>query len=148
MIDITEKQSRQLDLILKTLIKQENTVFELETIQKEVLPNESIDECRILFHKLNNHYPSLLSPDSGPTENSFWANDYAKAFMSEGGFGAIFDSEIVHRKKAEEIDQLNFEKLRYDVKNAKRIFKTYWWTFFIALLAFLISLYNFIQGLL
>jgi hypothetical protein len=35
---------------------------------------------------------------------------------------------------------LNDEKLRYDVKNAKRIFKTYWWTFCISILGFLLAL--------
>lgn len=35
--------------------------------------------------------------------------------------------------------QLNDEKLKYDVKNAKRIFKTYWWTFVISILAFLLA---------
>ncbi len=32
------------------------------------------------------------------------------------------------------------EKLKYDLKNAKRIFRTYWWTFGIAIISFLVSL--------
>lgn len=39
-----------------------------------------------------------------------------------------------------ERQKLNDEKLKYDVKNAKRIFKTYWWTFGIAIAGFAISL--------
>ena len=39
-----------------------------------------------------------------------------------------------------ERQMLNDEKLKYDVKNAKRIFKTYWWTFGISILGFLLAL--------
>lgn len=39
-----------------------------------------------------------------------------------------------------ERQKLNDEKLKYDIKNAKRIFKTYWWTFAISILAFLLAL--------
>ncbi|HYJ64519.1 MAG TPA: hypothetical protein VEV62_12300 [Parafilimonas sp.] len=39
-----------------------------------------------------------------------------------------------------EKERLGFEKLKIDTKNAKRIFKTYWWTFGFAVAGFLISL--------
>lgn len=145
---MTEKQSRQLDLILKTLINNEGKSYDIDRMNKEILPEESIDDCRVLFHILNNHYPALLYPISGPSEESFWTNDYAKAFITEGGFSKLFDDEFVQENHNNEFQKLSLEKLKYDTKNAKRIFKTYWWTFFIALLAFLISLYNFIKGLL
>jgi len=35
--------------------------------------------------------------------------------------------------------------LEYEVKNVKRIYQTYWWTFGIALAALAISLFNFIK---
>ena len=36
--------------------------------------------------------------------------------------------------------ELNDKKLEYDVKNAKRVFKTYWFTFIIALVGFILSI--------
>ena len=39
-----------------------------------------------------------------------------------------------------ERQKLNDEKLKYDVKNVKRIFKTYWWTFWFSVIALAISL--------
>jgi phage anti-repressor protein len=42
--------------------------------------------------------------------------------------------------KIKEKEDLDNQKLKIDLENAKRIFKTYWWTFGIAVAAFLISL--------
>lgn len=47
------------------------------------------------------------------------------------------DAERLIIKKRE---KLSDEKLEYDVKNAKRIFKTYWWSFWFAVIALAISL--------
>ena len=38
-------------------------------------------------------------------------------------------------------DLLQEKKLRIDVKNAERIFKTYWWTFAMALVSLGVSIY-------
>ena len=53
---------------------------------------------------------------------------------------------FLYLKKIEELEnlkierqRLNDEKLKFDVKNSKRIFKTYWWTFAISILAFLLA---------
>lgn len=144
---MTEKQSRQLDLILKTLIHSENMVYTIDKIKNDILPDESIDTCRVLFHILDNNYPQLLYPKIERTEDCFWSNDFAKAFITDGGFSKQFDSEFEQIQRSNEYEQLNTEKLKYDIKNAKRIFQTYWWTFILAILAFLISLYNFIKEL-
>ena len=42
--------------------------------------------------------------------------------------------------REKEIADLNYKKLQYDFRNAKRVYKSYWWTFGIAVAAFLISL--------
>lgn len=44
-------------------------------------------------------------------------------------------------------EQLELEKLKYDIKNAKRIYKTYWWTFIFAIIALIISLYNLLKDI-
>lgn len=47
----------------------------------------------------------------------------------------IAEKELIENER----QKLSDEKLKYDVKNAKRIFKTYWWTFSISILAFLLA---------
>lgn len=46
--------------------------------------------------------------------------------------------EIIEADEKEK-KELEREKLKYDVKNARRIFKTYWWTFAIAIGGFIIA---------
>jgi|WetSurMetagenome_2_1015567.scaffolds.fasta_scaffold384209_2 hypothetical protein len=142
MDNMTKLQSRQLDLILKALIDSKGQVYNLENIQETILPEESIDNIRLLFYELNDHYPQLLHPISGATEDGFWANDYASSFLSNGGYSAWFDKMYAAQEKDSARKDLEDEKLKIDVKNAKRIFKTYWWTFGIALGALVISLIN------
>lgn len=45
--------------------------------------------------------------------------------------------ELTERDK--EIDNMNYEKLGLDVKNARRVYDTYWITFYLAIAAFIIS---------
>lgn len=66
--------------------------------------------------------------------------DLGREAKSKGGHFKFLD--YLKEKETLEIkrQKLNDEKLRYDVKNSKRIFKTYWWTFFISVSAFLLAL--------
>lgn len=59
--------------------------------------------------------------------------------IENGGYKNFIDNIKVKKIKKEAYDE---EKSRYDLANAKRIYKTYWWTFGFALAAFLISLFN------
>jgi len=142
-MEISMKQSRQLDKILSELLG-ETKVHSVQDINK-LFPQENLDYCTNLFYILNNYYPKLLYPKSGPTEELFWATGYVKAFLSEGGFSSLFDKENAKQEKIRASEELNQEKLKYETRNAKRIYKTYWWTFFFALIALLVSLYNFLK---
>lgn len=147
MIEITQIQSRQLDKILTTLVKRKE-ISSVNDIQKKLFPNETYEYCASLFYILKDHYPELLLPISGPTEGTFWRNDYVKAFLNQGGFSKEFDDTYTEQQKESKIEKLKLEKLKYDIKNSKRMFKTYWWTFAFALIAFIISIYNFLRNLL
>lgn len=59
-------------------------------------------------------------------------------------FGWAFKGFEAERKKdLADIKRQFFsdEKLEYEVKNAKRIFKTYWWTFSFAIVGLMVSLF-------
>lgn len=70
----------------------------------------------------------------------FKLTDLGREVKKTGGHFAylkkLADKEIADLDR----QKLNDEKLLYDVKNAKRIFKTYWWTFWFAIIGFAISL--------
>lgn len=145
-MEINEKQSRQLDEILSQLLRNKGHATSVEIINKELFPNETFDSCLTLYYTLKEHYPPLLYPKDEVNDDCFWARDYVKAFLNSGGFSHIYDIGSQEIKRKEERDILELEKLKYDTKNAKRIFKTYWWTFGFALIALLISLYNLLKG--
>lgn len=142
-MEISQKQSRQLDVILNELSKNKKS-YSVEDIN-QLFPKENIDYCANLFYVLTEHYPELLYPKNDATLDCFWATDYVKAFLSNGGYSDIFDKETIEYEKNRAIEKLNHEKLKYETGNAKRIYKTYWWTFSFALIALLVSLYNFLK---
>jgi len=146
-MELTKKQSRQLDQILEYLTKEGRRTLSVAVMNQQLFPEEKEEYCSSLFYKLNEHYPRLLYPESEPDESLFWASDYVKAFLSEGGFSKLFDVTNRNQEQEREEQSLNLEKLKYDVKNAKRIYKTYWWTFAFALIALSLSLFTFIKNL-
>lgn len=140
---MNEKRSRHLDKFLKHLTSIEGAT-DLKTINTDLFPDESYDYCLSLFSILKEYYPPLLYPEGEIEDDCFWARDYARVFLNEGGFSSDFDSKKEEIIKQQEKEELEIQKLKYDVKNAKRIYKTYWITFAFALIALLISIYNFI----
>ncbi|WP_345948426.1 hypothetical protein ABDD95_16415 [Mucilaginibacter sp. PAMB04274] len=59
--------------------------------------------------------------------------------IDNGGFAKFIGKAEVKKQNKQALEE---EKLKYDVINAKRIFRTYWWTFGAAITALLISLFN------
>ena len=144
-MEMNEKQSIQLDEILKHLIKTGEPT-NLKDINQKLFPEETYESCLSLFYILKEYYPKLLDPETNLNDEDFWATDFVKAFLNDGGFSYKFKSAYEKVRKQEEKENLDLEKLRYDVKNAKRIYKTYWWTFAFALLALIVSLFNLFKG--
>ncbi|HEV8079856.1 MAG TPA: hypothetical protein VGP43_04030 [Chitinophagaceae bacterium] len=71
-----------------------------------------------------------------------------RTFLHKGGFKFLHQTQAQIQEKAAEKEKLNLEKLKYDVKNSKRIFRTYWWTFCISIAGFLLALGKIIYDLL
>jgi hypothetical protein len=143
---MNEKQSRHLDIVLMHLISIKGAT-DLKAINKEFFPDESYDYCLSLFSILKEYYPQLLYPEGEIEDDCFWARDYARVFLNDGGFSRDFDSKKEEIIKRHEKEELEIQKLKYDVKNTKRVYKTYWFTFTFAVIALLVSLYNLIIGL-
>lgn len=75
---------------------------------------------------------------NNPTELkiTFKGRDIAK----NGDYNAYLEKKGQESINQKEIEDLTITKLKYDVANSKRIFKTYWFTFGMAVLGFAISL--------
>jgi len=69
----------------------------------------------------------------------FKVTDSGRKVKQKGGIS--YYEEYVRKQEKEQYQRQlkSDEKLDFDLKNAKRVYKTYWWTFTIAILAFLLS---------
>lgn len=146
-MEINEQQSRKLDNILSHLEKS-GKPSDLKTIKSELFPEDSFESCLSLFYILTEYYPRLLYPKTDINEDLFWTTEYVKGFLHKGGFTQLYNKEHEKAIRQDEKETLELEKLKYDVKNAKRIYKTYWWTFAFALIALGASIFNLIKGFL
>jgi hypothetical protein len=79
-----------------------------------------------------------MEPDM-PVEIS----DIGKEVIRVGGAKRYIDSQKVVKFQTE---QLQFDKLKYDVKNAERVYKSYWWTFGIAVSGLALAIFNFLKS--
>ncbi|RAI94169.1 hypothetical protein [Algoriphagus yeomjeoni] len=125
-----------LDLLVKELVSNNSDVGSVEDMKAVLFPDKPDAYLIAMFHHLNDHRPRLLFPKPDPTPEVFWASDYLPAFYFEGGFTAIFENQEKERLEIKEKKSLELEKLTYDVRNSRRIYRTYWWTFFFALVSF------------
>jgi hypothetical protein len=68
--------------------------------------------------------------------------------VKKGGGHLLYLKKLEDRATAEhERQRLNDEKLKYDLKNSKRIFKTYWWTFWFSVISIIYVLVQLILKL-
>ncbi|MBN7818049.1 hypothetical protein [Algoriphagus pacificus] len=58
------------------------------------------------------------------------------AFYFKGGFNSVFEEQEKERQEVAEKKRLELEKLKFDVKNTKRIYYTYWWKLGFTLIGF------------
>ncbi|PKQ63304.1 hypothetical protein BZG01_15880 [Labilibaculum manganireducens] len=152
MREFTENESKLLDHILTLALKN--------GFVNDDLLLESADNFIDLFPEVKSgdysYYLSTINYEGLGEVHRYNANHFriepiaeeTERFIKNGGFRKQFDLQKGKNKKHEEVENLTFEKLKYDVKNSKRMSKTYWWTFSFALIALLISIYNFIKGFL
>lgn len=112
---MNREQSVELDKIILLSIENEGQPYSVEDIQEELFKDRDYSYCLNLFYILNNHNPSLLYPINGPEPELFWVNDYAKAFIHNGGFKTLYDNEFKRKSEQDVIDALKLEKLTAEV---------------------------------
>ena len=78
--------------------------------------------------------------------NTYRLTDLGLNIVDDGSvlaYSAYLGNVDKEERDKRELNQLNIEKLRYDTTNSKWKNRTYWFTFTFAVIALLISLYNF-----
>lgn len=108
---------------------------------KAGLSNKEIQELRLIDETIFALKNTLgYIEKTGNSGQWYLLTDLGRHVKKSGGHFAYL-KKIEEKALADtERQRLNDEKLKYDVKNAKRIFKTYWWTFAFALVGLFISL--------
>jgi len=67
-------------------------------------------------------------------------NKKGRDVVKDGGYEKYLEKRATQTDRQNEVDDLTYKKLRYDVANSRRIFKTYWLTFGFAVAGLVISL--------
>ncbi len=101
-------------------------------------PNNKYEELKTTLILMVNELGLLLKPYSDRL--SITISPFGKQVCSKGGWLRHLELETEKLLQDKARQRLTDEKLKYDVKNAKRIFKTYWWTFGISIAAFILAL--------
>ncbi|HUH73000.1 MAG TPA: hypothetical protein VLZ75_01210 [Chitinophagales bacterium] len=150
MPTITKEEATHLDLILRYFNEKSIDRCNLNRIKKDILPNYPIEYCKSLVDILENQNPKLIKDKEYVDHDDFviFTTNNISKFLENGGFSNQFNIEVVNQSIAQERNTLELEKLRYDVKNSKRIYKTYWYTFFFALSGFIYALFQIMQAVL
>ena len=118
-------------------------VFHFAYFAKDVLnwPSEEVRELVSVKPQLVHIALNQLQYINEKTKGFYYElNETGRKAKKAGGHFAYqktIDEKFIADKERQ---KLNDEKLKYDVKNSKRIFKTYWWTFTFAVIGLAISL--------
>lgn len=120
----------------------ENVTMDIEYIRYKCFPDKGYSYTRDLCADLCDFKPRItmrvMDYDDG--FRGIAPVNYLKDFLMSGGFSkiALKNTEDQNFQKQKEL--LNMEKLNYDLKNAKRVYKTYKYTFTMAIIGACISI--------
>lgn len=104
---------------------------------------ESKDYNPNIIQNLNSKIDELLTKTfkyadrSSPERYSICLTDKGRLVKSQGGHFEYTTKLTNEDKIKKERQELNDEKLHLDIKNSKRVYGTYWYTFTFALISFI-----------
>ena len=132
-------EGKKKDLILEYIIERERgsklKSASSEEIQKDVLPESSVEDITILLKEIEMHNPELVKFYFGITTTYSTKIMFAKPFLKKGGFEKIEHKE--KRQNRKDFLDFNVSKFKY---------YTFWPLFFIAIVGFSLSVYNFTKS--
>lgn len=108
--------------------------------KKELFKNVNEDKIRHYFELIAEH--PLKIAEVKIKYDIISSNGLTQEFLNKGGFTTISKLELAKAEKRNNIEALEFEKLKYDTKLSRWQVKTFWWLFGFALFGGLYSLYD------
>ncbi len=151
-LEISVEEGKDMDSILAFIFSYGHPgpgpkVFDADYFYHKILKTKGEHYNIDIIYKMLSYEPKVLVTDSKKgTRTSVWVTPIASDFLETGGFTKIGEANFYKQKAEKAKEELSFEKLKYDVKNSRRIFKTYWWTFSISILALILSVINVLKG--
>jgi hypothetical protein len=142
---ITDGQAK--DLILEYALKNEKKTISAHEIQKEVLTKLSQDEVEFLFEKILNSSDNVAHIVISENACLINATGITKRFIEQGGYTKSEKITSELKKKEEEKESIDLQKSIIDLRLKKWQLKTFWWIFGFAIIASLLSVYNFTNSL-
>jgi hypothetical protein len=145
-LEITIDEGRDMDFVLNKIANLQEThhsnVIEINYIYHKFLKEKGEYYVTDLIYKILNHEPKVLITDKkSGIKTNVWSTPLLSNFLSTGGFTKISNEQAIIAQNKRELEKLNLEKARFDLKNARRIYKTYWWTFSFSIIALIISFF-------
>ena len=128
--DMTENIDNFIEETLNLLKNKKGSIFITDFNIENINKYECLKYANILMDK------KLVHLTNERVDISAFGTD----IINKGGWFKYLETEKENALTERERQLLNDEKLKYDVKNSKRIFKTYWWTFTFSIIALIISL--------
>lgn len=139
---ITKEDAQKMDMILRYLDENETARFKLKQIMD--LLNTNLECARYLYEsilKFHNETEPVISIHYGGNiaKKSFLTRN----FLDRGGFMAIYEQQE-NIKTPKESNKKNFQPVIYLSAWKEKIF---WFTFFLAIMAFLMALISLLISL-
>lgn len=111
----TLNRFQAIDIILEYIDRPEhhNQMFEAETIQKELFPNDHVDTVQFLFEFIDT---CGINPPIAKLESGTWIyrTVHTSHFLQDGGLTKVHNESLIKTERQKEIDNLELQQLRSD----------------------------------
>lgn len=145
MIEVTQEEAEDMDNILAMIVKINQSHF-YKSIQVNYLIKTYLDKTRELYYidiiyRILDYKPEILfTEEKNGLKTVIFPSSLLDNFLSDGGFSRIAVQQIKDGAHKKELEKLNLEKARLDIRNSKRIYRTYWWTFSFSVISLIVSI--------
>jgi hypothetical protein len=135
----TKEDAARFDLILALACEEKGGYVGIDQV-RSVIEHLSKDEYDVLIEKLGFANRDLNTPVIRINDIYVMSIGTTSLFLKKGGFLAHLTNAESETERKINRETLELKNLDLNVKNSTRVFKTYWWTFGMAVVALLISL--------
>jgi hypothetical protein len=136
------------DTILEYALSKPEKFLSAYEIQKDLIPELSLDEVKFLFEKIQSTSDKVADVRISENNCLIKSTGITKRFIEQGGFTKLQNEYLEEEKHQSEKERIDFEKSKIDLELAQRMLeefpKTKWFArvgFIIGILLMLKELY-------